>query len=131
MTNAERIKALRNCANVYYEYRAEGASCSKCQYKEASYCKRTMMNDAADALEAADKRIAELEADKKTLINVVKDKSDFHATKDAMRIAELEAQLLKGEIVPCDDCKYRALASIGICWNKKLACVAGKRKENR
>jgi chromosome segregation ATPase len=39
--------------------------------------------------------IAELEADKKTLINVVKNKSDFHATKDAMRIAELEAQMPK------------------------------------
>jgi rubrerythrin len=39
------------------------------------------------------KRIAELEADKKILINVVKDKSDFHTTKDAMRIAELEAQM--------------------------------------
>lgn len=62
MTNEKMIEDLRNCANVNYEYRADGASCSKCQYKEASYCKRTMMLAAADALESAGKRIAELEA---------------------------------------------------------------------
>lgn len=50
---------------------------------------------AVGALRIAVSRIAELEADKKTLINVVKDKSDFHATKDAMKIAELEAHLPK------------------------------------
>lgn len=50
---------------------------------------------AVGALRIAVNRIAELEADKKTLINVVKDKSDFHATKDAMRIADLEARLPK------------------------------------
>lgn len=50
---------------------------------------------AVGALRIAVSRIAELEADKKTLINVVKDKSDFHATKDAMKIAELEAQMPK------------------------------------
>lgn len=62
--------------------------------------------------------IAELEADKKTLINVVKDKSDFHTTKDAMRIAELETQIPKeGEwiVEEIDDsgfkwCKWRCSA---------------------
>ena len=62
MTNIERIKALRNCANVNYECQAEDASCSKCPYNEMIYCKRTMIRDAADALEVAEKRIAELEA---------------------------------------------------------------------
>lgn len=65
-------------------------------------CEQILMRDAADALEAAEKRIAELEED-----------------------------LKKGEIVPCNECKYKGLESLGICWNKKTACVAGKRKERR
>lgn len=100
MTNAELIEALRNCSS------AEG-TCAECLYRSRVYpgtcngCKWDMMHDAAEALEAAEKRIADLEADKKTLINVVKDKSDFHATKDAMRIAELEKQLPKeGHWIP-------------------------------
>lgn len=51
---------------------------------------------AADALEAAEKRIAELEKDKYKLIEVIRCKADFHSTKDAMRIMELES------IVPKD-----------------------------
>lgn len=100
MSNAERIKALRRCSytTVAGADREDGY-CKPCAYfaedKSDITCIDRMMIDAADALEAADKRIADLEADKKTLINVVKDKSDFHATKDAMRIAELEAQLQK------------------------------------
>ena len=56
MTNAERIKALRNCANANYEYPAEGASCSKCPYNKVIYCKCTMMRAAADALEECMKK---------------------------------------------------------------------------
>ncbi len=54
--NAELIKALKACAN--------NCSCDKCPYGEQQECPSTesMMNDAADALEAAEKRIAELEA---------------------------------------------------------------------
>lgn len=88
MKNEDLIKALREC-----EY------CNVCSIAVDGDCpfggRDELEVAAADALEAAEQRIAELEADKKTLINVVKDKSDFRATKDAMRIAELEAQLPK------------------------------------
>lgn len=56
MTNAELIKALRNCSS------AEG-TCAECSYKSRVYpgtcngCKWDMMHDAADALEADEKRI--------------------------------------------------------------------------
>lgn len=57
MTNAELIAALRNCSC------ADGnGSCAKCAYKFAEFsCKWKMMRDAADALEAADKKIEQLE----------------------------------------------------------------------
>lgn len=97
MDNAELIKALQNCANVNYEYRADGASCAKCPYKEASYCKRTMILDAADALEAADKRIAELEAEMKRkdkeFEKMASDATDFEADLRE-RIAKLEKDII-------------------------------------
>ena len=57
MTNAELIAGLRECATV--------GDCSKCKmHDEYSYdmCAIKLLLAAADALEAADKRIAELEA---------------------------------------------------------------------
>lgn len=60
MTNAELIKALRICANQ--------TCCDNCprydidHTQDAQRCCIQLINDAADALEAADKRIAELEA---------------------------------------------------------------------
>ena len=55
MTNAELIKALRNCSSPTV------GSCMDCPYYKGVSCKWQMMEDAADALEAAEKRIAELE----------------------------------------------------------------------
>lgn len=89
MTNEERIERLRKCATFNV------CNPETCDLWYEDDCRSILLEDAAHALEAAYKRIAELEADKKTLINVVKDKSDFHATKDAMKIAELEAQIPK------------------------------------
>ena len=54
MTNAELIKALRNCSSPRV------GSCMDCPYYKCVSCKWQMMEDAADALEAAEKRIAEL-----------------------------------------------------------------------
>ena len=55
MNNAELIKALRNCLHRPF--------CGECpRGNDGSMCHELIMNDAADALEAADKRIAELEA---------------------------------------------------------------------
>ena len=57
MTNAELIKALRICG------KASADRCWKCDYYDREpWCESALANDAADALEAADKRIAELEA---------------------------------------------------------------------
>lgn len=56
MTNAELIKALRCCASL--DTPCEGL----CSYHGVEYCSLKKDLDAADALEAADKRIAELEA---------------------------------------------------------------------
>lgn len=56
MNNAELIKALRNCSSPTV------GSCMDCPYYKGVSCKWQMMEDAADALEAAEKRIAKLEA---------------------------------------------------------------------
>lgn len=56
MTNAELIKALRCCASP------DMACKGLCPYHGVKYCLSKKDLDAADALEAAEKRIAELEA---------------------------------------------------------------------
>jgi predicted nucleic acid-binding Zn ribbon protein len=60
MNNAELIKALRTCA----DHNAVGDKCyGECPYNgNYNECVDQMILDAADALEAAEKRIAELEA---------------------------------------------------------------------
>ena len=67
MTNAELIKALRRCSYMTVaEPDREDGYCKPCAYfaEDASdiTCIDRIMIDAADALEAADKRIEELEA---------------------------------------------------------------------
>lgn len=63
MTNAELIGALRYCKE--FEVCNKDAS-AECPYEhhwtDGEDCQRLMLADAADALEAAEKRIAELEA---------------------------------------------------------------------
>ena len=59
MTNAELIAALRICGNY-----ADRDGCDEaCPYYNDKDCPKRIMCDAADALEAAEKRIAELEDD--------------------------------------------------------------------
>ena len=78
MMNAELIKALISCGS--------GCECAKCPYDECSCpSAEDMMLAAADALEAAEQRIAELEK---------QDSVEMHK-KQVARIAELEAQLPK------------------------------------
>ena len=67
MTNEERIKALRRCSyTTVAGVDREDGYCKPCAYfaEDASdiTCIDRMMIDAADALEAAEKRISELEA---------------------------------------------------------------------
>jgi len=57
MTNAELIKALRKCGKQSPD------RCWDCEYYDREpWCESALANDASDALEAAEKRIAELEA---------------------------------------------------------------------
>ena len=56
MTNAELIKALRCCGSL--DTPCKGL----CSYHGVEYCLSKKDLDAADAIEAAEKRIAELEA---------------------------------------------------------------------
>ena len=66
MTNAELIKALRNCSDGF---------CSLCPYDDyelsTKECEAKLMRDAADALEADDKRIEQLEKQEPTEKQVV------------------------------------------------------------
>ena len=57
MTNAELIKALRKCG------KASADRCWNCGYYDREpWCESALANDAADALEADEKRTADLEA---------------------------------------------------------------------
>ena len=59
MTNEELIKTLRYCGNF-----ADRDGCDEeCPYFNDKDCPKRIMCDAADALEAAEKRIAELSLD--------------------------------------------------------------------
>ena len=57
--NAELIKALRYCADVD-KICTEQTNCG--YYGKGFFCQEVLLRDAADALEAAEKRIEELEA---------------------------------------------------------------------
>ncbi len=98
--NAELIKALRACSKV---------CCAECPYEDKESCPSTvdMMHTAADALEAADKRIADLEKSYSWKAYAALEESiEGYKT----RIAELEAQLPKeGEwiVEEIDDCGYK------------------------
>lgn len=90
MTNAELIDGLRCCAestNII-----ERCDIADCPYHSHSWaCIDDMLRDAADALEAADKRIEELSLNNKMLKNTI------DADKGVMldRIRFLEAQVKK------------------------------------
>ena len=63
LTNAELVKRMRMCVNE---------NCEGCTYQyegltNTDECKEDLLHDAADALEAADKRIAELEIETERL----------------------------------------------------------------
>lgn len=83
MENTELIKALRLCAD-------DEGDCDGCAYYMKG-CMLKMMIAAADALEAAEQRIAKLSLDNKMLKNTI------DADKGVMldRICFLEAQMPK------------------------------------
>lgn len=87
MSNAKLIKALRNCVTPM------AGSCEKCSYYGVD-CRWNLMIDAADALEAADEKIADYTA----AIDALDDSNDAYIKENERlkkRIAELEARLPK------------------------------------
>lgn len=84
MTNAGMIEALRYC---------NGQECSECPLRgePTSACLK-MLRDAADALEAADKRIARLEEDLKTR------EAEREVLQDTIKICEEAADRYKTEL---------------------------------
>lgn len=92
MTNAKMIKALRICANQ--------TCCDNCprydidHTQDAQRCCIQLINDAADALEAADIKIADYTA----AIDALDDSNDAYIKENERlkkQIAELEAQMSK------------------------------------
>lgn len=95
MTNAELIKALR-CGTV----KGDGKlNCSSCNYSHGDCCWTMIMLDAADALEAAEQRIAELEAQKPNRGEWIEkwrfktDGTPFH------KIGDMECSVCHGEML--------------------------------
>ena len=119
--NAELIKALRNCSS------AEG-KCAECAYKSRVFpgtyngCKWDMMQDAADALEAAEKRIAELEDDLRN--STISNPELFKIYRYSMKDLLLFADMCKRNDVQESDLKQAA-------WNLELAvrAVMNERQE--
>ena len=110
MDNAELIKGLRWCADE--SICCDDFSGEKCPYfdeKKDSCSVDEILHAAADALEAADKRIAELSLDNKMLKNAI------DADKGVMldRIRFLEAQLPReGEWLRTDAFPHRIYCSV-------------------
>lgn len=90
MENTEIIKALRDCAestNVI-----ESCDIADCPYHSHSWdCIDDMLRDAADALEADEQRIAELEDDLRngTISNPERFKIYGYSMKDLLLFAEM------------------------------------------
>lgn len=111
MTNAELIATLRYCGNF-----ADREGCDEeCPYFIDKDCPKRIMCDAADALEAADKRIAELEMDllNGTISNIERIKIYGYTVKDLI----LFADMCKRNDVQESDLKK-------VAWNLELAVRA-------
>lgn len=97
MTNAERIAALRRCSyTTVAGVDREDGYCKPCSYfaEDTSdiTCIDRMMIDAADALEAAEKRIARLEEDLKTR------EAEREIMQDTIKVCEKRIAELEDEI---------------------------------
>lgn len=75
---------------------SKAKDCYKCRYKDAGSCAVSMMKDAVKAMESQQKRIAELEAERAALIEVVHSRCGC----DSCKYKALDAC-----VEPCDSCK--------------------------
>ena len=88
MNNAELIKALRHCGKGG----DVAERCLPCGYYDCEpWCEAALVNDAADALEAAEKRIARLEDDLRnsTISNPERFKIYCYTVKDLLLFADI------------------------------------------
>lgn len=97
MTNEEMINALRNCGST-------SRDCGLCFYKNHPVCNFQMAIAAADALEADEKRIVELEKEWEKAATIA---TEYEAQTYELqaRIADLETALVacrarRGELMP-------------------------------
>lgn len=107
MTNAELIKALRICADCTDLHFILGTSRERCTI--------SLMRDAADALEAAEKRISDLEDD--LMSGTVSEPERFGINGYSMKDLILFAEMCKRNDVQESDLKQAA-------WNLELAVRA-------
>ena len=89
MTNEELIKGLRWCADE--SICCDGFSGEKCPYFYDRDCPKLIMIDAADAIEASEKRIAELEDDLRnsTISNPERFKIYGYSVKDLILFSDM------------------------------------------
>ena len=110
MTSAELIECLR-CENE--NYGDCGLYESGCKYRFGIYCAyRQMMHEAADAIEAADKRIAELEAQlpkEGEWIPVMRTHSDGTTVH--------KKEEWYGKLYECSICHYEMIGEDNYCQN--------------
>lgn len=87
MSNEELITALRKCG------KANADRCWNCSYYDREpWCEAALANDAADALEAAEKRIAELEEEHNKTVTAIFQEEQLWWVN---RCKELEAERME------------------------------------
>ena len=119
MANAELIKALRNCACIKSD-----ASCANCEYARSTECKWRMIEDAADALEADDEKIADCVA----AIDALDDSNDAYIKENERlkkRIAELEVQIPKEGVWISDYDGFEYDVRCSVCGEEALIKEGG------
>ena len=114
----ELIKALRNCADY--------SDCGICKLNGKSNCADIMMRDAADALEAADEKIADYTA----AIDALDDSNDAYIKENERlkkRIADLETALAacrmrKGEAPKRGEWEERYIEDANPMFRRRFYC---------
>ena len=115
MENAELIKALRHCAN---DLPCETES-YRCKYADIWECNVQLRVDAADALEAAEKRINELES-QAAFFDAEKLNYQENIEYRDERIKELEEQMPKeGEWIGIDGTMF---SECSVCGERHYGC---------
>lgn len=114
MTNAELIKVLRKCGKQSPD------RCWDCDYYDREpWCESALMTDVADTLEAADKRIKELES-QSAFFDAEKQNYQENIVYRDERIKELETHLPKeGEWI---DIKGTMFAECSVCGSRHYGC---------